>query len=81
MDIKTLIIKACIFTLEIEEISTPKSLGINFTDDKEMKLLNNKYMGYNETTDVLSFNEISMETQKKITGQKKKKYPTKKLEK
>ena len=79
LDIKTLIIKACIFTLEIEEISTPKSLGINFTDDKEMKLLNNKYMGYNETTDVLSFNEISMETQKKYNWPKEEKIPHEKI--
>ena len=79
LDIKTLIIKACIFTLEIEEISTPKSLGINFTDDKEMKLLNNKYMGYNETTDVLSFNEISMDTQKKYNSPKEEKIPHEKI--
>ena len=71
LDIKTLIIKACTFTLE--------SLGINFTDDKEMKLLNNKYMGYNETTDVLSFNEISMETQKKYNWPKEEKIPHEKI--
>tara|TARA_B100000424_G_C22759850_1_gene410006 strand:- start:237 stop:713 length:477 start_codon:yes stop_codon:yes gene_type:complete len=70
LDIKPLIIKACILTLKLEEISKPKLLSINFTDDKEMALLNNKYMGNNETTDVLSFNEISIETQQKYNWPK-----------
>ncbi|MBR91673.1 MAG: rRNA maturation RNase YbeY [Dehalococcoidia bacterium] len=70
LDIKPLIIKACILTLKLEEISKPKLLSINFTDDKEMALLNNKYMGHNETTDVLSFNEISIETQQKYNWPK-----------
>mgnify|MGYP001181220679 FL=1 len=73
LDINTLIIKACNFTLRAEGVCSPKLLSINFTDDKEMAFLNNKYMGYNETTDVLSFNEISIGTQEKYNWPKEEK--------
>jgi len=79
LEIKTLIIKACILTLKKEGVSNLKLLSINFTDDEEMIFLNNKYMGYNETTDVLSFNEISSEIQKKYNWPKEEKISHEKI--
>lgn len=64
-EINSLVIKACLLTLKKEKVTGFKFLTINFTDDQKMKFLNNKFMGYNETTDVLSFNEISSNVKEK----------------
>ncbi|MBA31333.1 MAG: rRNA maturation RNase YbeY [Chloroflexi bacterium] len=65
LDINSLAVKACLLTLKREKVTGLKLLTINFTDDEKMTYLNNKYMGYNETTDVLSFNEISNDLKEK----------------
>ncbi|MFL2665547.1 MAG: rRNA maturation RNase YbeY [Dehalococcoidia bacterium] len=65
LEINSLITKACLFTLKKEKVNGSKFLTVNFTDDEKMKYLNNMFMGYNETTDVLSFNEVSSDLQEK----------------
>ena len=55
-DFSNIVLKSIFSTLKFESIEKRLIIDVYFIDNKEMKKLNDKYLGNNYETDVLSFN-------------------------
>lgn len=72
---RMLVRRACVATLQLENINEPCEVDVTFVDDKEIKRLNTEFRNIEASTDVLSFPlgengcyEINNETGAKMLG-------------